>query len=78
MRKISEELLLEISKTLTRTADAINNLERLNSNKIIYPELKRDVHNLAEKLEDQYGLREYSNIEARDEMLEKEKKDSGQ
>lgn len=78
MRKISEDLLLDISKTLNDAADAMNNLERLNNNKILYPTLKKHVQDMAAKLEDQYGLREYYDITARDRMLEKAKKDARQ
>lgn len=78
MRKITEQLLLEISKTLNDASDAMNNLERMNKNKILYPSLKSHIQGLATKIEDQYGLREYSNINSRDDMLEQEKEDAGQ
>lgn len=78
MRKISEDLLLDIAKMLKRYDKAMNVLERQNNNKIIYPELKKDGQALAERIEDQYGLREYTDPMARDKMLEKAKKDAGQ
>lgn len=78
MRKISEDLLIEVSKMLKRYDKALNNMERLNNNKIIYPELKKDGQILADKIESQYGLREYIDELARDKVLEKAKKDAGQ
>ena len=76
MRKISEQLLIDISKTLNDASDAINNLEKMNKNNILYPTLKKRVQDMAIKLEDQYGLREYNDELARDKMLEKAKKDA--
>jgi len=75
MRKINEDLLLNITKTLKRYDKAVNNLERLTGCKIIYPELKKDGQMLMDLLEDQYGLREYVDENARDKALEKAKKD---
>lgn len=73
MRKISEDLLLETVKILKRYDKATNNLERLTGHKIIYPELKKDGQSLIQLLEDQYGLREYIDENARNKALEKAK-----
>jgi hypothetical protein len=72
--KITVDKMLEINKLLKRADKAINVLQRGNNNKIIYPELQRDIQRMIEELDSRYGLIEYNDVNAREKLLNKAKK----
>ena len=72
--KVTASMMLKIQKTLTKSADAINNLERRNNNRIIYSDLKQELHKLNDELESRYHLKEFTDPSARDNMLEENRK----
>lgn len=76
MYKITEKSLQETVRLLREGAEAINTLERLSGNKFVYLERKKRMQKKADELEDQYGLREFSDPNARNNMLEKRKKEA--
>ena len=78
MYKIDSIMLLEFKDLIDRADKAINVLERNNKNKIVYPELKKDLQKMSEKLESRFTLSEFSDINKRNRELDKNKVESGQ
>lgn len=78
MRKVTEQTLIDCKSLFDESLEAINNLERLPSGKRVYLELKDRLKAMSDKFNSQYQINEYSDVWARDKMLEKEKRASGQ
>lgn len=76
MYKIKADLLLEIDKTLKRSTKAINILQRAHSNKIIFPELQKDIQDLISKIESRYAVIEWIDIDARNKELNRIKREA--
>lgn len=76
MYKITDSLLLEVKEVLARSDKAINVLQRAGNNKIIYPELQKDLQSLLEKLNSQYSLAEFVDPGARDKMLRRKQREA--
>lgn len=55
MPKLTEEKIKQIIVVLDKADFAINTLERANSNRMIFPETKRDVQQLSEELKSRYS-----------------------
>lgn len=71
MYKITTDKLLKVVNVINRADRAINNLERLGRNQIIYPELKKEMQLICDELKSQYSLNEYTDPNARNSELEK-------
>jgi hypothetical protein len=56
MYKVTTGELVRTVKLIDRADNALNNLERLNSNKILYPELKKELQELSLELRSRYDL----------------------
>lgn len=76
MYKITADKLLDIVDKLNRGHEAINNLERLSSNKYVYLDLKKQMQNLADELVSRYGLKEFTDINERNNKLEAAKREA--
>lgn len=59
MFKISSSELIEIAKTLQKASFAINTLERNSSNSIVFQETKKEIHDLLDKLNSRYDLKNF-------------------
>ena len=57
--KVSSTRLIKAAKLTKRAADAINTLERLGSNKIVFMELKKELQDFADELTSQYDLESF-------------------
>ncbi len=77
MFKVKVDILQRITDVLDRSNDAINNLERLHSNKSLYPDLKKQIQKLSDELKSRYPIDEFTNPNARNEALDKEKEGIG-
>ncbi len=73
MKKITDNLLLEIVDLLDRSDKALNILERNGKNIITYSDLKKELQEMSRSLKDRYTLEEYSNPNSRNARLEREK-----
>lgn len=73
---MSTETVQKIVDLLERGHTAINTLERLSSNKYVYLDLKKEMQDMADSIKTQAGLAEFSDPEARNKMLDKNKKDA--
>jgi len=58
MFKITSGELIRAVKLIDRAEHAMNNLERLGGNKILYPELKKELQELSEEFKNRYLLEE--------------------
>lgn len=74
--KVSESMMLKIQNLLSKSADAINNLERRNNNRVVYLDLKQELNSLNDEIESRYHLKEFIDPSARDNMLERNKKEA--
>ena len=54
MPKLTDEKIKQIIDLLDRSDKAINNLERANSNKMIYPQLKSSLQKMHDELKSRY------------------------
>ena len=57
--KVSSSRLIKVAKVLQRQRDAINTLERLGSNKIVFMELKKESDDLIDELKTVYDLENF-------------------
>jgi hypothetical protein len=60
MFKVSSSEIVKITKALERAAFAINALERLGQNKIVFLEIKKELNDLTDELKSRYEIEKFS------------------
>jgi len=60
MYKITVDQLLLIAKTLEKADFAINTLERVGQNKVVFLETKKDIQKLKDDLISRYDLKSFN------------------
>lgn len=60
MFKVTSSRLIKITKTLEKADFAINTLERLGQNKMVFMDTKRDIQELIDELKSQYELEQFT------------------
>lgn len=68
MFKITSGELIRVIKTLEKQNFALNTLERLNNNNIVFIETKQEANTLIDELKSRYGIEQF------DEWRKAEKK----
>jgi hypothetical protein len=57
--KVSSSRIIKLTQLLVRADKAMNVLERNGKNKIIYPELKKEIQDEIEEVKSMYGLEDF-------------------
>ena len=57
--KVSSTRLIKVTKLLERADFALNTLEKNNKNKILFPELKKEIQEVIEELKTVYDLENF-------------------
>lgn len=60
MFKVSSSEIVKITKALERAAFAINTLEKLGQNKIVFLEIKKELNDLVDELKSRYEIEKFS------------------
>ncbi len=57
--KVSSTRLIDATKMLQRLVDAVNTLERLGSNNIVFMQTKKEAHDMIDELKTVYDLESF-------------------
>jgi uncharacterized protein YheU (UPF0270 family) len=73
MHKVTTQMMIDINNLLDRSIKAMNHLQRSGGNKILYPELNKDLHAMVDRINSQYSLKEFTDAGERDKVLVEKK-----